>query len=276
MIVEHTHPRQLEFLSQLANVVELAMLFDYIPEAYFYAKDVQGQFLLMNRPEMELHGLTRPEQMVGKTDFDFHPHHLAEQYVREDRRVMVSGESLPNQVWLVGDARGQLRWFLSTKTPLRNASGEVIGIAGIMRDLKQTESLLRPYQEMEGVLAYVLANFAERLRMDDLARQVHLSVSQFDRRFKHLFRMTPLQYVLRVRIHAASQALLQTGKSIAAIADESGFYDQSSFTKQFARHTGLTPRNYRRKFSTASQPVSASTSGPASEAGSEPVISLQE
>ncbi len=117
-----------------------------------------------------------------------------------------------------------------------------------MRDFKRTESLLRPYQELERVLSHVLEHFAERLRIEELAALVHLSVSQFDRKFKRLFRMTPQQYLLRVRINAASQALLHSDRSIASIADQTGFYDQSSFTKQFVRQTGMTPRNYRRQY----------------------------
>lgn len=242
---------QQEFLAQLTSPAELLRLLDFLPEAYFFAKDQLGRFMLMNAAELRLHGCTSVEQVIGKTDFDFHPRHLAEQYVREDRKVMDAGQPLPNQVWLVGDARGQLRWFISSKTPLRNARGTVIGIAGIMRDFERTESLLRPYQELEKVLSYVLEHFAEKLRVEELANLVPLSVSQFDRKFKKLFRMTPQQYILRVRINAASQALLHSDRSIAQIADETGFYDQSSFTKQFVRHTGLSPRVFRKTYSPA-------------------------
>ncbi len=246
-----TEPLQLQsdFLAQLTSPVELLQLLDFLPEAYFFAKDARGRFMLMNAAELRLHGMTSIDQVIGKTDFDFHPRHLAEQYVREDQCVMDSGRPLPNQVWLVGDAAGELRWFISSKTPLRGADGSVLGIAGVMRDFKRTESLLRPYQELERVLSHVLERYAERVRIEDLAALVHLSVSQFDRKFKTLFRMTPQQYLLRVRINAASQGLVHSDRSIAAIADETGFYDQSSFTKQFAKHTGMTPRKYRRQYS---------------------------
>jgi len=244
---------QQDFLAQWASPLELLQLLDFLPEAYFFAKDARGRFMLMNSANLRLHGVDTVEQILGKTDFDFHPRHLAEQYVREDRQVMESGQPLPNQVWLVGDARGELRWYVSSKTPLRSAAGQLIGIAGIMRDFKRTESLLRPYQELERVLSYVLEHYAERIRIEQLASLVHLSVSQFDRKFKKLLQMTPQQYLLRVRINAASQALLYSSRSIAAIADAVGFYDQSSFTKAFVRQTGLTPRAFRRTYATEAQ-----------------------
>lgn len=240
--------RRAAFLRSLADPSHLLRLLDFLPEVYFFAKDALGRFMLMNEANLRLHGVTHVDQIVGLTDFDFHPRHLAERYVREDRQVMESGQPLPHQVWLVGDSAGQLRWFISSKTPLFGSAGNVVGIAGVMRDFEQTESLLKPYQELEQVLAYVLEHYAERVRIEELAGLVHLSVSQFERKFKALFRMTPQQYLLRVRINAASQALVQTDRSIASIADETGFYDQSSFTKQFVKHTGLTPRAYRRKY----------------------------
>lgn len=243
-------PRRIQsrFLARLADPAHLLQLLDFLPEVYFFAKDAQGRFMLMNEANLRLHGLTSIDQLIGTTDFDYHPRHLAEQYVREDRRVMDSGRALPNQVWLVGDAFGRLRWYISSKTPLFAAAGKVIGIAGVMRDFAQTESLLKPYQELEQVLSYVLERFAERISIEDLAGLVHLSVSQFDRKFKRLLGMTPQQYLLRVRINAASQALLHSDRTIAAIADETGFYDQSSFTKQFVRHTGMTPRDFRKQY----------------------------
>jgi PAS domain S-box-containing protein len=242
------HAVQAAFLAQLATPIELLQLLDVLPEVYFYVKDARGRFIVMNEANLRLHGATSIEQVLGKTDLDFHPRHLAEQYIQEDRRVMDSGQPLPNQIWLVGNADGQLRWFISSKTPLRGGDQQIIGIAGVMRDFQRTESLVKPYQELEHVLSYVLEHFATRLRIEDLAAIVHLSVSQFDRKFKRLFRMTPQQYLLRVRINAASQALLHTDRSLANIADETGFYDQSSFTKHFVKHTGLTPRQFRKHY----------------------------
>lgn len=256
---------QQDFLARWASPLAVVELLDFLPEAYFFAKDAQGRFMLMNAANLRLHGVDSVEQILGKTDFDFHPRHLAEQYVREDRQVMESGQALPNQVWLVGDARGELRWYVSSKTPLHDATGRLIGIAGIMRDFKRTESLLKPYQELERVLSYVLEHFAERIRMEELASLVHLSVSQFDRKFKKLLQMTPQQYLLRVRINAASQALLYSNRSIANIADAVGFYDQSSFTKAFVRQTGLTPRVFRRTYAAEAQQRAGSEEKPPSE-----------
>lgn len=239
---------QAEFHRRLDRPWELIQLFDFLPEAYFYAKDVHGRFVRVNRALAEMRGFRHEDQMVGKTDFDIHARRLAEQYVEEDRRVMQGRVPIPNQVWLVPDGTGRLTWFVSSKIPLFGDGGQVIGIAGVMRDFEKAKSLLRPYEGLEAALAYVVQHLDERITVGQLAELVHLSISQFDRRFKQLFQMTPQQYILHVRMNAACQALSSTELSVAEIAAQTGFYDQSYFTKQFRRHTGLTPLVYRRKY----------------------------
>ena len=238
---------QKRFLRRLGTGLHLGELFDYLPEVYLYVKDRQSRFVKVNRTLYVLRGYESEDQMIGKSDFDIHPRHLAEQYVDEDRRVMRGRVAIPNQVWLVPAQAGVLKWFVSSKMPLFAPDGRVIGLAGVMRDLEKTESLLRPYQEMEQTVQFVVQNYERRIEIPELARMASLSVSQFDRKFKQLFQMTPQQYILRVRINAACQALIAGVESVAEIALRTGFYDQSYFTKQFRKQMGVTPLAYRRK-----------------------------
>lgn len=236
------------FFGRLENPRSLGDLFAYLPEVYFYVKDSESRFVAANEPVYSMCGLTSEEQMIGRTDFDFFPRHLADRYVNEDRQVMQNRTALPNQVWLVPNHVGQLKWFISTKIPLIGTDQQAIGLAGTMRDFERAESVVQPYQELEEVLAYVLNNFAEKIEVRKLAALVHLSVSQFDRKFKSLFQMTPQQYILRVRINAACQALTSGNETVAQIALRTGFYDQSYFTKQFRKHMGMTPLAYRKAY----------------------------
>lgn len=186
--------------------------------------------------------------MIAKTDHDFSPRDLADQYVAEDRRVMQTGRPVVNQAWLIPDDRDSLKWYLSSKIPLLGRSGKVIGIAGAMRDVEKASNLLAPYQEMERVLAYLFTRHAEKIDFRHLAQLASLSVSQLDRRFKRLFQLTPQQFLLRVRVNAACQMLVATDRSILQIALRAGFYDQSYFTKHFRRQMAVTPMAYRKKY----------------------------
>lgn len=252
---------QENFWRRLNDPGQLGRLFDYLPDTYFYAKDAGGRFVMVNEAFARMYGSRSTEAMIGKTDHDFAPRDLADAYVAEDRRVMQSGRPIVHQAWLVPNYQGDIKWYLSSKIPLFGRHGKVIGIAGAMRDVEAAGLFLKPYHEMERATSHVLAHYAEKIEMPHLAQLAHLSLSQFDRRFKRLFQATPQQFVLRVRIHAACRRLMITGDSAAQIAQQTGFYDQSYFTRQFRRHMGLTPAAYRRKYRGAS----ASPSTPSEE-----------
>jgi AraC-like DNA-binding protein len=242
------HRIQQRFFDKLEGGLALAPLFEYLPEVYLYVKDRQSRFVRVNEALWRLRGCDAEIDMIGLCDSDMHPQHLADQYIAEDRRVMKSGRPLPNQIWLVPGKGIELKWFISSKIPLFDARKRVIGIAGVMRDLQKAQSLIRPYREMDDAITHVLRHYDQPIEVTRLAELAHLSVSQFDRRFKRLYQMTPMQYVLRVRINAASEALTTSDRSIAEIAIACGFYDQSYFTKQFRRQFGQTPSAYRERY----------------------------
>ncbi|HEY1393172.1 MAG TPA: helix-turn-helix transcriptional regulator, partial [Methylibium sp.] len=72
-----------------------------------------------------------------------------------------------------------------------------------------------------------------------------LSVAQFERQFVRVMQLTPRAWLTSVRLDAAMHALEEGDESIAAIAQASGFADQSAFARTFRKHVGLTPTAYR-------------------------------
>ena len=238
---------QEEFLQLMGPSSQLTTLFDLLPEAYFFVKNRDGHFVFANQSTVRALGLDGVSEMLGRSDYDFFPADLAERYRDEDHRVMSSGQALLDQVWLVPHSSGQLHWYLSSKQALFSADGRVIGIAGVMRDFDQVGSILEPYQALAPVLEHVQSHYQQRIEVTSLASLANLSVSQLERSFKHLFRMTPLKYVTEIRIHAACKMLVQTRMKIGAIAADCGFYDQSHFTRQFRKLKGTTPLGYRKQ-----------------------------
>ncbi|HBO43206.1 MAG TPA: AraC family transcriptional regulator, partial [Planctomycetaceae bacterium] len=146
-----------------------------------------------------------------------------------------------------------LRWFLSSKIPLFGKNGRVIGIAGAMHDFEKAGAVLRPYHEMQEVIAHILTHYGESLSLSELADMQGLSVSQLVRNFRRVLHATPNQFLLRVRVHAACQLLVSTDASIAKIALDTGFYDQSYFSKQFRRRMGISPHAYRQRYRHAAE-----------------------
>lgn len=251
-------PQKLTGSSQRANPLEtlaepltLLELFEFLPQVYMYVKDRDGRYVRANRVACDVMGLT-PHEVIGKTDFDIFPPAIATQYVAEDRRVIESAKPLTDQVWLVPGPAGVPRWYLCNKIPLLDAQGHVLGIAGVKRPYEQAGHAPAGYARLLKVVELVTTHYHEPLDVPDLANHVNLSVSQLQREFSRLFGITPVQYIREVRIGVARHLLESDGESMAQISAACGFYDQSHFTRQFKASTGMTPLEYRRRFSPGS------------------------
>jgi AraC-like DNA-binding protein len=236
------------FFSSLRSATDIIRLLDWMPEIHFFAKNLEGQFMAANRSSLQRYGLTSEAEIIGKTDYDIHPVSMAAAYVEEDARVMAAGKVLAEQRWLVYDYLGIQRWFLSTKHPLFGHDGEVIGIAGMMRPMADSPFLAKGYSELETTVQYVLAHFAEKISVQELAIRSGYSLSQFERKFRALFGMTPTRFITKARINAARARLGNGHDPIGTVAQECGFYDQSQFGRLFKRETGTTPLEYRKFF----------------------------
>ncbi len=124
----------------------LRTLIDNIPD-YIYVKDTQSRFLLNNAAHLWLLGARTPEEVLYCTDFDFFPYTLAAQYYADEQKIIASGEALINhEEPVVHQTTGERIWNSSTKVPLRDATGNIIGLVGMSRDItarKQAEEALK-------------------------------------------------------------------------------------------------------------------------------------
>src|SRR5688572_6902865 len=201
-----------------------------------------------NRAFVSLCRVQREEDILGLRDVDFFPPALADSYVHDDRAVMDSAVAIVDKVELVRNAQGSIDWYNTTKLPVLDAAGHVIGIAGVTRDVSKMNSNNARFLYWAPVLELIVNNYAEPLSAAQLAAKVSLSVSQFDRQFKRRFLTTPRRYITDVRINAACQLLVSTEQPLASIALQTGFYDQAHFTNQFVRYKGMPPSQYRKKY----------------------------
>lgn len=237
-----------EFFRRIGEPLVLAELFDVLPNVHLFIKDRRHRFVKANRSELQLHNCASEAEIVGRTDFDFHPPVLAAHYVEEDRKVMATGRALVDQLWLVQGADRMPRWYFCSKFPVFGRRGAVIGVAGVMRVCDHGGEAPADYRRLTRACEFVLANYAQPIAIGELARRANLSASQLQREFGRLFGMTPGDYILRVRLLMARRQLEATSEAVGRIALDCGFYDQSHFTRAFRLATGLRPLDYRRRF----------------------------
>jgi len=91
--------------------------------------------------------------------------------------------------------------------------------------------------------------YTARVSIDGLAREVGISQRHFKRRFKQATGDTPLAYLQRLRIENAKALLSTTRESVNEITWQVGYEDINSFRRLFRKHTGMSPKDYRNKFS---------------------------
>ena len=223
----------------------LANLFEFMPDAYFFVKDEKSCFVDATQSFVEMLGARHLSEIVGKSDFDFSPRELAKKFVDDDLAVMRTRTPISNRVEMVPNADGSISWHITSKVPLYDAKGKVKGLAGITQDLRKSASVVNRYGALTEVLEFIDQNFGEPIKIGNLAAIVHLSISQFERRFKSLFQTTPLQYLTRVRINKACLFLTTSDAKITEVASRCGFYDHSHFIRQFSKIIGMTPNTYR-------------------------------
>jgi two-component system sensor histidine kinase/response regulator len=110
----------------------LKTLMDNVPDSVYF-KDDQNRFILVNKAKAT-HSNVAPEEMMGKTDFDFLPREQAQRIVDDENAIMRSGQVISNKLERLGDD-GLERWVSVTKIPRYNEEGDIIGTMGISRDV---------------------------------------------------------------------------------------------------------------------------------------------
>lgn len=114
-------------------------MIDQAPDMLF-AKDLSSTFLVANAATAANKTFRRtgepatPEALVGRNDFDLFPPAVAQKFRDIEVQIMQSGQPMVGMHELNVDSAGRSRWIVTTKVPIRNSKGKVIGLVGIGRD----------------------------------------------------------------------------------------------------------------------------------------------
>jgi AraC-like DNA-binding protein len=238
--------------------LQLASLFDCLEDVLAWVKDREGRYLWVNRAFRINYALDRKDvtgqadtgDVLGKTDYDLSPSYLADQFRLDDEYVL-AGNRVVNRIELVGQPVELSVWNVTNKVPLVDSKGRVFGTAGVTRPLSAASAHAIPGTEFRPVLTFMRDHYHAPISNHQLARLAHLSVRAFERKFVATFHLTPQKYLRKLRMRMASRALVYTNQSLADVALNCGFVDQSHFTREFRRHFGRTPRDYRMHYTRA-------------------------
>jgi AraC-like DNA-binding protein len=226
---------------------EIVELFDYLEDTPVWMKDEAGHYEWVNVSFLLNFGVKTRAEIVGRTDYDFCSEVLANQYRLDDERVL-RGERILSRVELVGRFNHTARWCVTSKVPLHDAAGRIVGTAGVTRPVSPREAAAPADSQLSVAIRYISQHYADRITNEDLARTCGLSVRAFERQFQAAYHCSPHDYLRQLRVRMSCSALVFSRKSLADVATEFGFADQSHFTKEFRKFMSETPRAYRIRY----------------------------
>jgi PAS domain S-box-containing protein len=224
-------------------VAALNDVFAGVPHVMFCVKAPDGRYLAVNQAFAERAGRSAPGEVLGSTAGGLFPADLAATYEAQDARVLADGEPIRNELELILRPDGTRGWYVTTKTRLLDDAQGLIGIVAVSYDLHT--GIETGLQGLQAAIDTARRRYAEPLKVADLAVAAGLSTTQLERSLRKAIGMSPKQLLIRIRIDEAIRRLDDSDLPLATIADQCGFYDQSSFTRQFQRAVGMAPGAYR-------------------------------
>lgn len=142
----------------------LRTLIDSIPDPIFI-KDANSRYQVANQALAAALGLDSPEQMVGKSDEDYYDPTRSAVFLADDRAVIQLGQPLINKDEPL-ETDGRKRWILTSKFPIQNEKGQVVGLVGVTRDISRR-------REAEQALEQSLARRGRQMQVStEIAQEI--------------------------------------------------------------------------------------------------------
>ncbi len=140
-----------EALAEERNLFRI--LIDHIPDG-IYVKDTDCRITIANITDFHNMGAQSEAEVLGKTNFDFFPKDIATDFHNEDQSVIQTNKPLINKEEFFLDKEGKKHWMLTSKLPLRDEQGKIVGLVGISRDITEQKKLqqeLLQSQKMQSI-----------------------------------------------------------------------------------------------------------------------------
>jgi PAS domain S-box-containing protein len=145
----------------------LRTVIDNLP-ALVFVKDVDSRFMLANKGLLDQMGVRSEEEIMGKSDADFHTPELAAQYQADEQAIIASGQpKLHYEEQAYDQSYGEMRWLSSNKIPIRDDTGKVMGLVGINHDITERKRIEEVGKAKERLLRIVIDNLPSHVYVKD-------------------------------------------------------------------------------------------------------------
>jgi PAS domain S-box-containing protein len=144
----------------------LRSLLETMPDRIYF-KDHQSRFVRVNSAMAALFKLQRPEDAIGRSDFDFFLREHAESAFADEKEIMRTGKPMLDKVEKEVLPNGHIGWALTTKVPLRDRSGRIIGTMGMSRDITRIKEIEDELAAERNMLRSVIENIPDPIFVKD-------------------------------------------------------------------------------------------------------------
>jgi PAS domain S-box-containing protein len=145
----------------------LRTLIDNIPDA-IYIKDEQCRKIIANLADVHNVGFQSESEVLGKDDFMLFPTEIAESFYADDKVVLQTGQPVLNREEYFLDKNGQKRWLYTSKVPLRDERGRIIGLVGIGRDITKRKLTEESLEHERNLLRTLIDNLPDLIFFKDI------------------------------------------------------------------------------------------------------------
>ena len=238
---------QRKFLKRAGqNFVHVKRMMDALPNVGFYIKDVHDRIITLNVRNCEISALKDEFDAIGRKSSDLFPDAISRECLARDALVRKTKKAVVGGVNHATVDRSPNPTIYSV-FPLHDSNGELIGTMCGFYYTEKNDNLQVARTKLQPAIDWMIKHNNAPTSLDELAKLTQLSVTHFRRLFVKTFNESPAKYAIRLRLNQARDALENTNQTIAAIAFDAGFYDQSHFIKAFHRIYKMNPTNYRKR-----------------------------
>lgn len=188
--------------SRVNDAALFRQLMDHLPDAVFF-KDARGRFVRINRVLASWYGLRDPDLAVGKTDADFYPEGYARAAREAELAMLKTGTPILDQEEKVVGRDGKTRWVSTTKLPLRDAHGAIVGTFGVSRDIRNVKRAEEKTRDSEALYQSLIETLPQCIfRKDVEGRYVYVN-----RQLCDLFGLAPKDFLGKTDFDVNPKAL---------------------------------------------------------------------
>ncbi len=205
----------------------LNTLLENIPDRIYF-KDEKSRFIRINHALTELLGFEKPEQAYGMSDADFYDEEHSAKALADERRVMETGEPLLGDVEFEALADGRKSWSLTTKLPLRDRKGNIVGTCGISREITAIKEMEDQLATERNLLRSVIDNLPDRIYLknalgvyllDNVAHQRWLGATEASQVLgRSVFDFFPAETA--EKLHAIDRGIMESREALLNIEEQ--------------------------------------------------------